>query len=108
MRKPGKYTGDGNIELTPEQAELVDRKIAEADAEYEAARVNFRWDKKHLDVVKAAAEVVGVPYQIYIKMVLFDSSVRVLGQCADILQNGPEAIWSTERMVTKVSKNSKP
>jgi predicted DNA binding CopG/RHH family protein len=81
MRKAGKYAGSGNIKLTSEESKLFDKKIAEADAEIEAARVNFRWDKQHVDIIKAAAGTIGVPYQIYIKMVIFEHAVKVLRDC---------------------------
>jgi predicted DNA binding CopG/RHH family protein len=60
---------DSEIEAMTEQAE---KDIAEL----KEIRVNFRWDKEHLAVVKRAAEVIGVPYQVYIKDSLFRHAVE--------------------------------
>ncbi len=47
---------------------------AERDAEQEGAqvRVNFRWGAEQLAIVKEAARVQGLPYQVYIKKALYD------------------------------------
>lgn len=47
---------------------------AERDAEQEGAqvRVNFRWGAEQLAIVKEAAGIQGLPYQVYIKKVLYD------------------------------------
>ena len=47
---------------------------AERDAELEGAqvRINFRWGAEQLALVKDAARVQGLPYQVYIKKVLYD------------------------------------
>jgi predicted DNA binding CopG/RHH family protein len=58
-----------------EKAELMTRM---ADAEDDACRVNFRWTKEQLNLVKLVAERIGVPYQAYIKQVLFERTVEDL------------------------------
>jgi hypothetical protein len=47
---------------------------AERDAAREGAeiRVNFRWGPDQLGLVKEAARLQGLPYQIYIKKALYD------------------------------------
>jgi predicted DNA binding CopG/RHH family protein len=80
MRKKGKFASGTDLELSQEQVQLFEQQIAEADAEDSSARVNFRWDQKHVDVIKAAADYIGVPYQTYIKMVIFEHAVGVLRQ----------------------------
>lgn len=47
---------------------------AEWDAEREGAevRVNFRWGSEQLALVREAASMQGVPYQVYIKKALYD------------------------------------
>ena len=85
MRKKGKFIGTGSdVTITPEEAQLFEEKIAVADAEDASARVNFRWDKNHVDVIKAAADYIGVPYQTYIKMVIFEHAMGVLKSAADL------------------------
>jgi predicted DNA binding CopG/RHH family protein len=58
-------------ELPPELDAKVRAMIAQADQDIEDARVNFRWGKAQVDVVKRAAGIIGVPYQTYIKQVVF-------------------------------------
>lgn len=50
----------------------VQRMHDEADADIadlDAVRVNFRWGRAQLEVLKRAAALYGVPYQTYLKMV---------------------------------------
>lgn len=58
----------GAVELPSEQHHEAVRQTAIADDE---CRVNFRWGSAQLDIVKLVAEKMGVPYQQYIKQVLF-------------------------------------
>ena len=68
----------GDYEMDPETSVKVEKMIAEADAEIEAARVNFRWGKEQLDVVKRAAHIMGVPYQTMIKLLVYQQSLLIL------------------------------
>ncbi|MEB3197832.1 MAG: hypothetical protein VKP62_11570 [Candidatus Sericytochromatia bacterium] len=54
--------------------------IAEADAELAArkAHVTFRWEVAPLDVVRQAAELAGVPYQTWMKQVLYKEAVAAI------------------------------
>lgn len=95
---------EGDIELSPELDTKVTKMIEQADAEIEAARVNFRWDKQHVDLIKTAAELLGVPYQVYIKMVLAEHAVNTVQRFAGIINPGqrpivapPTGIISTRR-----------
>lgn len=74
----------GAIELEPEVAARLDAAIAQADAELEAARVNFRWGVAQVDVVKRAADLAGVPYQTYIKQVVFRQAMDDLKDAAAV------------------------
>ena len=49
---------------------------AEDDADREGAqvRINFRWGSEQLGRVKEAARIQGLPYQVYIKKVLYDQA----------------------------------
>ena len=49
----------------------VEAAIAQADRDVDEARVNFSWGAAQVAVVKHAAEIAGVPYQTYIKQVVF-------------------------------------
>ena len=62
-------------------AEILDMlDEAERDAEQAGAqvRVNFRWGTEQLALVKEAAAVQGLPYQVYIKKVLYDGATADL------------------------------
>jgi predicted DNA binding CopG/RHH family protein len=78
MARGRKYERLGPVELPPEDAAVFERQIAEADHEIEAARVNFRWGKEQVDLVKKVAGLIGVPYQTYIKDVVYRSCVNDL------------------------------
>jgi len=56
--------------MDAELSKKVERMIKQADSEFEEVRVNFRWGHKQLAVIKRAADLIGVPYQTYIKSVL--------------------------------------
>ena len=65
----------GDIDLPPDIDAKVKKMIAEADEE---VRVNFRWNKRQVDLVKRAASCRGIRYQTYIKQVLYESAMRDL------------------------------
>jgi predicted DNA binding CopG/RHH family protein len=52
--------------------------IDQAEREIEETRVNFRWGKLQVDTVKRAAALAGVPYQTYIKQIVFRQAVADL------------------------------
>ena len=68
----------GDVELDPELDAKIEQMTVAADAEETACRVNFRWEKKPLELVKQAAASMGVPYQIYIKQVLYRQALADL------------------------------
>ena len=61
----------GDTELSPEQDAEIQKRIDQAEAELSATSVNFRWHREQLAVVKKVAEMMGVSYQTYIKMVVY-------------------------------------
>ena len=65
-------------ELPPEVDVKVRALIDQAEREIEETRVNFRWGKVQVDTVKRAAALAGVPYQTYIKQVVFRQAVADL------------------------------
>jgi predicted DNA binding CopG/RHH family protein len=68
----------GTVELDPETDAKVSRMIEEADKEIEETRVSFRWGKEQLATVRQAAEQMGVPYQTFIKMCVYQRALDVL------------------------------
>ena len=75
MAKRRQYVELGDAELLPEEAERFERMEAEADHEVEELRVNFRWGSQQVDMVKLAADLVGVPYQTYIKEAVYRQAI---------------------------------
>ena len=51
---------------------------AQADEEEEFARVNFRWSKEALEVVRQAAKIMGIPYQAFIKQTVFEHALSII------------------------------
>lgn len=78
MAKRRTYEDLGDIELDVETAAKAERMIAQADEEDELARVNFRWSREALDVVKQAAGLMGIPYQTFIKQTVFEHSLAII------------------------------
>ena len=59
----------------PELDPRLEALQAEVEQEIEESRVNFRWGREQLDVVKRAAGIIGVPYQTYLKQVVYKQAV---------------------------------
>jgi predicted DNA binding CopG/RHH family protein len=70
----------GDIELSPELDEKIQRMTEAADAELEATRVNFRWQREPLSLIKEVAAAMGIPYQTYIKQVLYRQALEDLAK----------------------------
>ena len=75
----------GEYVMDPAQSAKVEQMIAQADQEIEETRVNFRWGKEQLNLVKRAAKLMGVPYQTYIKQVVYRQCLADLKQASDLL-----------------------
>ena len=78
MNKRRNYEELGEIELPPAVAERVEHAVARAERDLDEARVNFRWGVAQVAVIKRAAELAGVPYQTYIKQVVFRQALADL------------------------------
>lgn len=72
------YEKLGSFDMPPEMATKVEKMIAQADEEDELARVNFRWSKEALEVVKQAAGLMGIPYQTFIKQTVFEHALAII------------------------------
>jgi predicted DNA binding CopG/RHH family protein len=71
-----------HVEEDPEISEVVTHLEAEADQDIAAATVTLRWGKDQIAVVKRAAAIVGVPYQTYLKHVVFKQALADIA-CAE-------------------------
>ena len=83
-RERRNYEVLSDIELPPEVAAQAEAAIALADQQLEEARVNFRWGTAQVDVVKRAAELAGVPYQTWIKQVVWRQAMADLKDAATV------------------------
>lgn len=72
------YEELGEFEMPPEMVPKVDAMIAQADEEDDLARVNFRWNREALEVVKQAAKLMGIPYQTFIKQSVFEHALSII------------------------------
>jgi len=84
-RKKRQYKELGDVELSEEITALVNKKITEAEADIKEIRINFRWGSEQLEVVKRAAALMGVPYQTYIKQIVFRQSIQDLNETEKVL-----------------------
>ncbi|HVC32479.1 MAG TPA: hypothetical protein VNL16_03110 [Chloroflexota bacterium] len=73
------------LEEPPEVSELVDRLEAEADRDIAAGTVTLRWGKEQIAVVKRAATLLGVPYQTYLKHVVFKQALADIEHAEAVL-----------------------
>ena len=78
MIKKRKYERLKPIKLSAKDSAEFEQQIAEADQEIEEARVNFRWGKEQVDLVKRVARLIGVPYQTYIKDTVYRNCLNDL------------------------------
>ena len=62
----------------PAVLDMLTEVERDAVAEGANVRVNFRWGVEQLALVKEAARVQGLPYQVYIKKALYDRAAADL------------------------------
>lgn len=74
-----------HIEEDPEVAELVTRLEAEADREIAGGSITLRWGRDQIAVVKRAAALMGVPYQTYLKQVVFKQALVDIERAESVL-----------------------
>ena len=73
------------VDEDPDVSALVTRLEAEADQETAAGTVTLRWGRKQIAVVKRAAALMGVPYQTYLKQVVFRQAVADIEHAETVL-----------------------
>jgi predicted DNA binding CopG/RHH family protein len=78
MAKRRDYEELGGIELSQEEDAKITEVIDQAERELDDTRVSFRWGKEQLEVVKRAAQVMGIPYQTFMKQVVFERAMSIL------------------------------
>ena len=88
-----------HVEEDAHVSDLVSRLEAEADRELGTGSVSLRWGKGQIAVVKRAAAILGVPYQTYLKQVVFRQAL------ADIEQ--ATAVFASERQEEDSGRRSR-
>ena len=63
------------VELTHEQEKKFQEEVEAADKHLADCRVNFRWHKEPLELVKKVAAQIGVPYQTYMKQAVYQQAL---------------------------------
>ena len=85
MEELNDYEELGDIELSEEEGEHYDKIINLAEEQIEDVRVSFRWKSKQLNIIKQASQLIGIPYQTYIKTVLFNQSIEDIRKAKSVL-----------------------
>jgi predicted DNA binding CopG/RHH family protein len=75
----------GKQELSYEEDAKINKMIEQADKEIEETRINIRWQKAQLELIKKAAGLIGIPYQIYIRDIVFRKSVEDIEKFSKVL-----------------------
>ena len=73
------------VEEDAEMSELVTRLEEQADRDIAAGTVTLRWGKEQIAVVKRAAAIMGIPYQTYLKQVVFKQAVADIEHAESVL-----------------------
>jgi predicted DNA binding CopG/RHH family protein len=74
-------------ELPAEQDAMAREAIVQAERDLEAMRVDFRWGKAQVDIVKRAAKLFGVPYQTYMKDIVFRQALADLRAAKELAES---------------------
>lgn len=72
--------------ISPANAQAAEAKLERQLAQVEEERVNMRWARSPLNLIRQAAELAGVPYQTYIKMTVFRQAVEDLNALKKVKQ----------------------
>lgn len=79
-----KLKSAGAFKMDSATSNRVEKMISQASDSSEETRVNFRWGKEQLSLVKRAAGLMGVPYQTYLKQVVYRQCLIDLKNAADL------------------------
>ena len=96
-RSPEVKVVDERVEEDAEVSELVSRLEAEADRERATGSVTLRWGRGQIAVVKRAAAILGVPYQTYLKQVVFRQALADIEHAEAVLAPEPRPRGSRRR-----------
>lgn len=73
-----KIIGPVPIEISEAESVAIEEKIARAEEDIAEMRVSMRWGKEQVEIIKRAADLIGVPYQTYVKEAAFRQAIADL------------------------------
>ena len=73
------------VEEDAEVSEMVSRLEKQADCDIAAGTVTLRWGREQIAVVKRAAAIMGIPYQTYLKQVVFKQALADIEHAEAVL-----------------------
>lgn len=65
----------GIIELSDEMDALIAQKTEQAEKDIKQMKMQIRWGVRQINVVKQAASLMGIPYQTYVKHVVYKQAM---------------------------------
>lgn len=80
--------GPAPYEVSPEMDAQATAMIEQADRDVAEMRVNMRWGKTQVAVIKRAAALYGMPYQTYVKQAALRQAIADL-QAAEAVISKP-------------------
>ncbi len=85
-RKPIQYKVIAErVPEDPEISAMVTRMEAEADEDIASRTVTLRWGPTQIGTVKHAAALFGIPYQTYLKQVVFRQALKDIAEAQSVL-----------------------
>ena len=72
-------------ELSSEQTDLIEIMTQQADKDIEDMQITFKLGKQQISIIKRAADLIGIPYQTYIKESAVRQSVSDIEKFSHIL-----------------------
>lgn len=73
---PSKIRHLGTVNLPDHIDRMVVQKMKEADEDIQEMRMQVRWSKSQIAVLKKAAAIIGIPYQTYAKQTLWQQAIK--------------------------------
>ncbi len=77
---------EGRVQETPDVSDMVTRMESAADQEIAAGSITLRWGQEQISVIKRAAALMGIPYQTYLKQVVFKQALSDIEHAEAVLK----------------------
>jgi len=90
-KKRRNYKDLGTVEFSEKEDKRITKMIEQAEKELEETRVSFRWGKDQLEIIKRAADLMGIPYQTFLKLAAYEHALAVLKDGDPIVKRTLEA-----------------